>query len=295
MRGVARDRIASGSDAKWIGIAAWIGAAAWIGGCGGGAAPQALATDPFPRGLVVAGSDLVCAPSNAWQVDDAGTWSFRGVAEVACGVVRTPPGDVVLAFAPAGDSRGFRFDVEWDGRPLADAATGGGRTDGTLRVVLGRELLAAGSHVLRLTRHLEPDDAARADNRFDGLGITLPGAAEAPFLTAAAERYAYLADLLVTGVTGTHGERAGFAVHLRLPVRRTGEHRGGAAGRAVAPPAAGEPVGGAGALHRRGGGRAGGERHGERRGGAAAARRPQRDLAAAPRRRAAARRLPRRR
>ncbi len=182
------------------GLFAVLLAALLAAGCGAGGDPVPPG-DPFPRGVVVAGGEVVCAPSSAWEAAEGGGWSFRGVAEVACAVLRTPAAEVALSFEPADDSLGFRFELEWDGRPLAGFPEGG-RTDGTLRVALPPSLLAEGSHVLRLTRRREPDDAARIDNRFRRLGLALPGAAEEPFAAVAAERHHYLADLLITGVTG---------------------------------------------------------------------------------------------
>jgi arylsulfatase A-like enzyme len=174
-------------------------------GCGGseGTAP---AGDAFPRGLAAAGTGIVCAPSRDWQPEAGGGWSFRGVAEVACGVLRPPGGEVVLTFDPAGDSRGFRFDLEWDGRPLPE----GIRSDGPMRIALPAAWLDEGSHVLRLTRRVEPDDEGRAVNRFRSVGIVLPaeaGPRESLFVARAAERYHYVGDLLITGVTGVGGTK----------------------------------------------------------------------------------------
>lgn len=183
-----------------------------LAACGGdGAAPSAArrTADPFPRGLVLSGSPVVCAPSSDWQAAE-GVWSFRGVAEVACTIAGPPREPLILAFTPQPDSRGFSFDLEWDGTPLAASP---GRTEGgaddALVVTVPAASLTPGVHVLTLSRRPEPDDRERHDNHFRALARRpAAGGSPVPLIHDAAERYAYLADLLINGVTGLDERKA---------------------------------------------------------------------------------------
>ncbi len=185
-------------------------------GCGGGdpaGGEVGRGGDPFPRGVVLAGSDVVCMPGSDWSVDE-GVWSFRGSADVACAVVRPPSAPLTLVFTPAPDSRGFAFDLTWDGAPFPGTA-GVGRTDGPMEVTVPTERLTPGSHVLTLARRPENDDADRHENRFRVIALRLPadggGVTQAPFPPDVRDRFAYVADLLAHGVTGLdHRRLSGF-------------------------------------------------------------------------------------
>jgi|GEM_PF-1695510 len=195
-----------------------------LAACGGGepgGGEAGRGGEPFPHGVVLAGSDVVCVPGSNWQVE-AGVWSFRGSADVACAVLRPPSEALTLVFDPAADSRGFAFDLTWDGVPLPESA-GAGRTDGPMEITVPADDLTPGSHVLTLSRRQEVDDDDRHDNRFraiarrlspaggDAAGATPGGATLAPFPAAARERFAYVADLLARGVTGLdHRRLSGF-------------------------------------------------------------------------------------
>ena len=188
-----------------------------LAGCGGdepGAGEVGRGGDPFPRWVVLAGADVVCVPGSSWEAGEGG-WSFRGSADVACAVLRQPSEPVTLAFTPAADSRGFNFDLAWDGAPLPGTA-GVGRTDGPMVVTLPAERLTPGSHVLTLERRPEADDADRHENRFRTVARRHPADdggsfTEAPFPAGARDRFAYVADLLVDGVTGLdHRRLSGF-------------------------------------------------------------------------------------
>lgn len=186
-------------------------------GCRPPAEPPTELPPLFAPGAVEADSRVLCGPSQDWHVDDDGAWSFRGIAEIAC-VVRQPPGagvsgELVLRLVPDPATAGFEFALSWDGERLdADVDTRNDTEPGerpALSVWIASERAGPGIHSLEIERIPKPADASLRRNTFTSLELGTEGRPPSPLLPAAAERFAYLADLLLLGGAGIGPQKAG--------------------------------------------------------------------------------------
>lgn len=193
----------------WLAAAVVVAAAA----CGDGRSPEDLgdvASLADLGGRLSHPAEVVVVPDRFWETDDeASRWEFRGYASLLVEVRTRSLEELRFVLEPDGATSGLHFMIRWDGERLWPEPRRLAETGQIIRIPRGN--LAAGRHRLTVRRVASadgPEQRARADNVFTGLGYEL-GAGRFRLEPAEAERLEMVRAFLEDGVVGAGRQKYG--------------------------------------------------------------------------------------
>ena len=185
---------------------------------------------PAPRlafaeldGQVLAAEPFVVLPNRAWREHpERRVWFFGEAATMLCVVRETPAEPIVFGFVPEDPELRLELGVTWDGDDVASRAHQVEDSDfpGELQVTIPPELLTPGVHHLTLSRSATNDGSDGEDEppTFLFIGHRYGGRPD-PLEIEHRQSWAYLANLVEFGVTGTSAVESFGGMALKGPGR----------------------------------------------------------------------------